>query len=165
MDALTSPLDDDTWVGLSDRPLPLGDAAAWAVRPDCGALVLFSGTARDTTPGRPGLDTVGAEQIGPDTFRVHRLDYEAYEEHVVPALRSVAEQARQRWPVIGRVALLHRVGTLDIGEAAVVVAVSAPHRPEAFEAARFCIDTLKQTVPIWKRESFAGGELWGAAGP
>lgn len=165
MDALTSPLDEETWVGLSDRPLPLADAAAWAVRPDCGALVLFSGTARDNTAERPGLDTVDAEQVAPGRYRVHRLDYEAYDEHVVPALQAVAGQARRRWPDIGRVALLHRVGALDIGETAVVVAVSAPHRPEAFEAARFCIDTLKQDVPIWKRESFAGGELWGAAGP
>lgn len=150
MDALTAPLDEDTWVGLSDRPLPVAEAAAWAVRPDCGALVVFSGTARDHAPGRP---------------EVHRLDYEAYDEHVVPALLEVAGEARSRWPQVGRVALLHRVGTLAIGESAVVVAVSAPHRAEAFEAARFCIDTVKETAPIWKRESFAGGEAWGAAGP
>lgn len=149
MDALTAPLDEDTWVGLSDRPLPVAEAAAWAVRPDCGALVVFSGTARDHAPGRP---------------EVHRLDYEAYDEHVVPALLAVASEARSRWPQIGRVALLHRVGTLAIGESAVVVAVSAPHRAEAFEAARFGIDTVKETAPIWKRESFAGGESWGAAG-
>jgi molybdopterin synthase catalytic subunit len=148
MDPLTAPLDEDTWVGLSDRPLPVAEACSWAVRPDCGALVLFSGTARDHAPGRPD---------------VSRLDYEAYDEHVVPVLRSVAEQARERWPVLGRIALLHRVGSLDIGESAVVVAVSAPHRPEAFEAARFCIDTVKKTAPIWKREAFAGGEAWGAA--
>jgi molybdopterin synthase catalytic subunit len=150
MDALTAPLDEDTWVGLSDRPLPVAEAAAWAVRPDCGALVVFSGTARDHAPGRP---------------EVHRLDYEAYDEHVVPALLAVAGEARSRWPQVGRVALLHRVGTLAIGESAVVVAVSAPHRAEAFEAARFCIDTVKETAPIWKHESFAGGEAWGAAGP
>jgi molybdopterin synthase catalytic subunit len=148
MDPLTAPLHEDTWIGLSDRPLPVAEIAGWAVRPDCGALVLFSGTARDHAPGRP------------DVFR---LDYEAYDEHVVPVLRSVAEEARQRWPVLGRIALLHRVGSLDIGESAVVVAVSAPHRPEAFEAARFCIDTIKRTAPIWKREAFAGGEAWGAA--
>jgi molybdopterin synthase catalytic subunit len=146
MDALAAPTNDDTWVGLSERPLPVADAAAWAVRPDCGALVLFSGTARDNAPGRPD---------------VHQLDYEAYDEHVVPVLTAVAEQARARWPELGRIALLHRVGELAIGDSAVVVAVSAPHRPEAFEAARFCIDTLKQTAPIWKREAFAGGVAWG----
>jgi molybdopterin synthase catalytic subunit len=146
MDVLTAPPDDDTWVGLSESPLPVAEAAAWVVRPECGALVLFSGTARDHAPGRPD---------------VHRLVYEAYDEHVVPTLTSVAEQARARWPEVGRIALLHRVGELAIGDSAVVVAVSAPHRPEAFEAARFCIDTLKQTAPIWKREAFAGGEAWG----
>ncbi|MGH9230834.1 MAG: molybdenum cofactor biosynthesis protein MoaE [Acidimicrobiales bacterium] len=141
-----APPGGDTWIGLSASPLPIADATAWAVRPDCGGLVLFSGTARDHADGRPG---------------VHRLEYEAYEEQVVPRLRDVAEEARVRWPMVGRIALLHRVGVLEVGESAVVVAVSAPHRDEAFAAARFCIDTLKRSVPIWKRESWAGGESWG----
>jgi molybdopterin synthase catalytic subunit len=148
MDAPVAPTDEDTWVGLSDQPLPVAEAAAWVVRPDCGALVLFSGTARDHAPGRPG---------------VQQLDYEAYDEHVVPVLAGVAQQARVRWPEVGRIVLLHRVGELAVGDSAVVVAVSAPHRPEAFEAARFCIDRLKQTAPIWKREHFAGGVAWGLA--
>jgi molybdopterin synthase catalytic subunit len=144
--ALVPPAEGETWVGLSSAPLPVAEAAAWAVRPDCGGLVLFSGTARDHAAGRPG---------------VHRLEYEAYDEQVVPRLMVIAEEARARWPDVGRVALLHRTGPLDIGESAVVVAVSAPHRAAAFEAARFCIDTLKRTVPIWKREVWAGGESWG----
>jgi molybdopterin synthase catalytic subunit len=143
--ALAAP-EGDTWIGLSASPLPIGEATAWAVRPDCGGLVLFSGTARDHAEGRPG---------------VHRLEYEAYEEQVIPRLRDVADEARVRWPVVGRIALLHRVGVLEIGESAVVVAVSAPHRDEAFAAARFCIDALKRSVPIWKRESWMGGESWG----
>jgi molybdopterin synthase catalytic subunit len=144
-DELTPP-EGDTWIGLSGPPLPVADAAGWAVRPDCGGLVLFSGTARDHADGRPG---------------VHRLEYEAYESQIVPRLREVADEARVRWPVVGRIALLHRVGVLEIGDSAVVVAVSAPHRDEAFAAARFCIDTLKRSVPIWKRESWDGGESWG----
>jgi molybdopterin synthase catalytic subunit len=144
-EGLTAP-ESDTWIGLSPQPLPVVEAAGWAVRPDCGGLVLFSGTARDHAEGRPG---------------VHRLEYEAYEEQVVPRLREVADEARVRWPVVGRIALLHREGVLEIGESAVVVAVSAPHRDEAFAAARFCIDTLKRSVPIWKRESWDGGETWG----
>ncbi|HZA75074.1 MAG TPA: molybdenum cofactor biosynthesis protein MoaE [Acidimicrobiales bacterium] len=140
------PPEGDTWIALSGSPLPVAGAAGWAVRPDCGGLVLFSGTARDHAEGRPG---------------VHRLEYEAYEEQVVPRLREVADEARLRWPVVGRVALLHRVGVLEIGDSAVVVAVSAPHRDEAFAAARFCIDTLKRSVPIWKRESWDGGHSWG----
>ncbi len=140
------PAAGETWVGLSDQALPIGRATDWAVRPDCGAVVLFSGTARDHAEGRPG---------------VHRLEYEAYEEQVTPRLAAVAGEARARWTTLGRLALLHRIGEVPIGEAAVVVVASAPHRAEAFEAARFCIDTLKATVPIWKRESWDGGESWG----
>lgn len=143
---LTSPENDDTWLGLTDSPLPVGAAADWAVRPHCGALVVFSGTARDHAPGRE---------------HVERLEYEAYEEHVVPRLGDIAAEIRRRWPAVGRVALLHRVGVVPVGESSVVVAVSSPHRPEAFEAARYGIDTLKATVPIWKRETWAGGESWG----
>lgn len=140
------PPEGDTWLGLASAPLPVAEAVNWAVRPDCGGLVLFSGTARDHAEGRPGVE---------------RLEYEAYDSQVVPRLREVADEARVRWPTAGRIALLHRTGVLDVGESAVVVVVSAPHRAEAFEAARFCIDTLKRTVPIWKRETWSGGESWG----
>jgi molybdopterin synthase catalytic subunit len=144
---LVPPADgDETWLGLSGAPLPVAAAVSWAVRPDCGGLVLFSGTARDHAEGRDGVE---------------RLEYEAYESQVVPRLRAVADEARVRWPTVGRIALLHRTGRLDIGDSAVVVVVSAPHRGEAFDAARFCIDTLKRTVPIWKREIWSGGESWG----
>ncbi len=89
------------------------------------------------------------------------LEYEAYEEQVTPRLEALVDEARARWPDIGKVALLHRVGRVEIGESAVVAAVSAPHREEAFAAARFCIDGLKATVPIWKKEAWQGGESWG----
>jgi molybdopterin synthase catalytic subunit len=136
----------DDWVELSAAPLPIAEASAWVVRPDCGATVTFTGTARDHAEGRPG---------------VHRLEYEAYEGPAVERLRALAVEARRRWPVLGRVALLHRTGEVALGDAAVVVAVSAPHRGDAFEAARFAIDELKRTVPIWKREAWDGGESWG----
>jgi molybdopterin synthase catalytic subunit len=93
------------------------------------------------------------------------LEYEAYEEHVVPRLTDVAGTARRQWPEVGRVVLLHRVGRLDVGEVAVVVAVSSPHRAEAFAAAQFCIDTLKRTVPIWKHETWEGGSDWSVCTP
>jgi molybdopterin synthase catalytic subunit len=141
-----SPPGGDTWLGLSAAPLPVALALEWAVRPDCGGLVLFSGTARDHAEGRPGVST---------------LEYEAYESQVVPRLQAVADEARVRWPVLGRIALLHRVGVLAVGESAVVVVASAPHRDEAFAAARFGIDSLKRSVPIWKRETWAGGTSWG----
>jgi molybdopterin synthase catalytic subunit len=149
MDAADPPLtppDGDTWVGLSAAPLPVAEATAWAVRPDCGGLVLFSGTARDNAEGRPGIEN---------------LEYEAYESHVVPRLQAVADEARVRWSQLGRLALLHRVGVLEVGDSAVVVVATAPHREEAFAAARFCIDALKRSVPIWKKETWADGSSWG----
>src|SRR5262249_5108599 len=88
--------------------------------------------------------------------------YEAYEEHASARLREVAAAARRRWPVVERIALLHRLGELALSEASVAVLVSSPHRAEAFEAARFCIDTLHEAVPIWTREHWAGGSDWAA---
>jgi molybdopterin synthase catalytic subunit len=76
-------------------------------------------------------------------------------------LQAVADEARVRWPAIGRIVLLHRSGVVPIGGSAVVVVVSSPHRPEAFAAARFCIDAIKASVPIWKHEVWDGGEAWG----
>jgi molybdopterin synthase catalytic subunit len=115
-------------------------------RPDCGAVVVFRGDARNHAEGRPEVTALG---------------YEAYESQVVPRLGRLAGEARNRWPELGRIALIHRTGPLAIGEAAVVVAVSSPHRDTAFDAGRWCIDTLKETVPIWKSEAWAGGEDWG----
>jgi len=141
------PAAEETWLGLSADPLPVAAVSDWVVRPDCGAVVVFSGTARDHAPGRPDVEV---------------LEYEAYDEQVEPRLRAIAEEARTRWPALGRVALIHRVGVVPIGESAVVVAVSAPHRDDAFVAARFCIDAVKASVPIWKHETWAGGEAWGS---
>src|SRR5664280_123459 len=134
------------WVEVSRDPLPLVDVAAWAIDPACGGLNIFCGTVRDHSDGRPGVVC---------------LEYEAYTEQVEPRLAALAEAACSRWPGLGRVALLHRVGTLAVGEMSVVVAVSAPHRREAIEASSWCIDTLKATVPIWKREVWEGGSDWG----
>jgi molybdopterin synthase catalytic subunit len=136
----------DTWVRLTEAPLDVGTLSAWAVRPDCGAVVVFTGTVRDHAEGRPGVSA---------------LEYEAYADQVEPRLAALVDEARRRWPVLGRVALHHRVGSLVPGDPSVVVAVSTPHRDEAFEAARWCIDRLKATVPIWKRETWAGGQDWG----
>ena len=135
----------DDWLALSSAPLPVEAASAWASRPDCGGVVSFVGAARDHSDGRPG---------------VHLLEYEAYEDQVVPRLARIADEARARWG-LGRLAMLHRIGPLEVGDAAVVVVASAPHREEAFAAARFCIDTLKSSVPIWKKESWDGGSSWG----
>jgi molybdopterin synthase catalytic subunit len=130
---------------MCTEPLPVADVLSWVSRPDCGAVVTFCGTVRDHSEGRPGVSS---------------LEYEAYTEQVEPRLASVATQARARWADIGKLALLHRVGRLELGEISVVVTVSTPHRAEAFEAARFCIDTLKTSVPIWKRETWSDGSEW-----
>lgn len=110
--------------------------------------MVFVGTVRDHAEGRPG---------------VVELDYEAYAEVAERRLAEIVGAARRGWAGLGRVVALHRVGPLAVTEAAVVVAVSAPHRAEAFEAARHLIDTVKATVPIWKRETWQGGAGWGTA--
>jgi len=143
---ITPPDDDPTWLGISDEPLPVALASDWAVQPRCGAVVMFSGTARDHAPGRQDVEL---------------LEYEAYEEQVVPRLAEITEHMREQWAELGRIVILHRVGVVPIGESAVVVVAASPHRGEAFEAARYAIDTLKATVPIWKRETWSGGRSWG----
>jgi molybdopterin synthase catalytic subunit len=101
---------------------------------------------RDHSPGRPGVELVR---------------YEAWEEQAERVLTDVAAEARRRHPTLGRVVLLHRTGALGVGEVSVVVATSAPHRAEAFDAGRFCIDTIKVTLPVWKLERWEGGEEFG----
>ena len=140
------PAEGDDWFGLSDEALPVEAALAWAERPWCGAVVLFSGVVRDHAEGRSD---------------VRALEYEAYEEEVASRMTTIAAEARARWPEVARIAMLRRVGRLAVGDPAVVVVASSPHRAEAFDAARFVIDTLKATVPIWKKETWAGGADWG----
>ena len=145
---MSSPRNFESQVTLTTEKLDVGEIYDWCVHPSCGAIVVFSGTARDHAEGRQDVTL---------------LEYEAYEEHVEPRLEAIASEMRQRWPDIVRVVLAHRTGPLKLGESSVVVAVSSPHRPEAFEAGRFGIDTLKATVPIWKREVWKDGEDWALA--
>jgi molybdopterin synthase catalytic subunit len=133
------------WIAVTVEPLPVDAATAWATTPASGAVVVFLGVVRDNSEGRAG---------------VRGITYEAYEEEAGAKLAAVAAEARSRWPVVERLALLHRVGDLQLSDASVAVVASSPHRAEAFEAARFCIDTLKETVPIWKREHWEGGSDW-----
>lgn len=138
----------DSWVVLTPDELKIGEIYDWCLHRSGGAVVLFSGTARDHAEGRDDVSL---------------LEYEAYEEHVEPRLDAIVDEMRRLWPDILRVVIAHRTGPLEIRESSVVVAVSSPHRPEAFEAARFGIDTLKATVPIWKREVWRDGEDWALA--
>lgn len=137
---------DSEWFYIGPDALPVAEVYEWAVLPSCGAVVLFSGTVRDHAEGRTD---------------VHALTYEAYDQHVIPRFRAIVDELRTRWPDAGRVALLHRTGHLLLGESSVLAVVSAPHRPEAFEAARYAIDALKATAPIWKQEHWDGGQDWG----
>lgn len=131
-----------THTGLTDQPLRPEAAYAFAEDPGAGAVVMFTGTVRDHSEGRA----------------VRALEYEAFAERAEAQLAELAADVAQRWPAVCALWLEHRVGTLAVGEPAVVVAVSAGHRTEAFEAARYGIDTLKETVAIWKKEHWADGE-------
>ena len=112
--------------------------------PAIGAVVTFVGVVRGETDGR----------------EVRCLEYEAYPEMAEETLRQIGEEIRARWPSIRRVTIVHRVGRLEIGETAVVIALSAAHRPEMFDALHYAIDRLKEIVPIWKKEVWADGEEW-----
>lgn len=147
------PARGNTWLGLTAEELPVAAAYEWAVLPDCGAVVLFSGTVRNHA----------IDEQGDARDDVESLTYEAYESQVVPRFEAIDVELRQRWPHTGRVVLLHRLGKLALGESSVIAVISAPHRAEAFEAARFAIDALKMSAPIWKHEVWSGGSDWGLA--
>ena len=118
---MPAPLLGEEWFELTASELPIGDIYQWAVRPDCGAVVLFSGTVRDHADGR--TDVIS-------------LEYEAYEDAVIPSFSKIASETRVRFPDARRIAILHRTGELALGESSVVVAVSSAHRPVAFDATR-----------------------------
>ncbi len=121
------------------------DALAAAVDdPGAGGIAIFSGVVRNETGGRA----------------VKFLEYEAHAPMAEAKMREIGEALRRRWPSVKRVAMQHRVGRLEIGESSVLIAVSAAHRQEAFEACTYAIDTLKQIVPVWKKEHFEDGEVW-----
>jgi molybdopterin synthase catalytic subunit len=112
--------------------------------PSIGAVVTFVGVVRGTTDGREVL----------------YLEYEAYPEMAEETLRQIGDEVRARWQTIREIAIVHRVGRLQVGETAVVIALSSAHRQETFDAVRYAIDRLKEIVPIWKKEVWKGGEEW-----
>lgn len=132
---------------IRERILP-HDIIPTLERSEDGAIVLFDGIVRDNSRGR----------------RTLYLEYEAYEEMALAKLRELADEATQRF-TIRNVALVHRLGHLDIGESSVLVAVFSAHRAAAFDACRWLIDTLKRTVPIWKKEFFEDGAIWADGEP
>ena len=116
--------------------------------PEAGGVTVFVGTVRNQTKGKAVL----------------RLEFEAYAPMAISEMKKIAEAAKEKWSA-HKFCIHHRVGNLGIGEIAVIIAVSTPHRKASFEACQYAIDTLKQTVPIWKKEIFEDGEVWVAAHP
>lgn len=125
------------------EPIDLNRILAAVGRPEAGAIATFIGTTRDNNVGR----------------RVTRLEYEAYPDMAIREMRRIGDEAISRYGV-NAVAIVHRIGVVEIGEASVAIAVSAAHRGAAFDACRFAIDRLKEIVPIWKKEHYHGGEIW-----
>ncbi len=133
---------------VTENPLEVEKAYAHAQAGNTCAVNIFVGTVRNKT----------------DTRNVVNLEYEAYEGMAIKEMRKIAEEAASKWPV-EKIIIHHRVGKLRVGEATVVIAVSTPHRHDSFEACRYIIDTLKKSVPIWKKEVFENGEEWVSAHP
>lgn len=128
---------------IVEHPIELSRLISAVGRPDAGAIATFIGATRNYNAGR----------------EVIRLEYEAYPEMAVREMRRIAEQAIERFSAKA-VAMSHRIGVVEIGEASVAIAVCAGHRDAAFSACRFAIDRLKEIAPIWKKEHYRGGEIW-----
>ena len=128
---------------VTEAPLSVEPLIAEATEETVGAVVTFVGVARRFSRGK----------------RVRYLEYEAYREMAEQKLAAIGAELRRKWP-LERVAIRHRVGRLEIGDTAIVIAVGAPHRGEAFEACRYAIDQIKKTVPVWKKEVWEDGEVW-----
>ncbi len=133
---------------LTNEKLQLDKIVDQVRNDQCGGIDVFIGTVRNATEER----------------EVRYLDFEAYESMALSEMNKISEQAKEKFE-INNMAIHHRLGRLEIGEEAVIIAASAPHRDAAFLACRFAIDTLKKTVPIWKKEVFVDGEVWVSVHP
>jgi molybdopterin synthase catalytic subunit len=133
---------------ITRQTISTDDVITRLADPAIGAVATFVGVVRGETKGR----------------EVRYLEYEAYPEMAEQTLRQLGGEVRTRWPTIREVAIVHRVGRLEIGETAVVIALSAAHREEVFDALRYAIDRLKEIVPIWKKEVWADGAEWRSEG-
>jgi molybdopterin synthase catalytic subunit len=138
----------DDCIFLTREPIDAGQLVKASKSGEDGAVVVFDGIVRNNTRGRQTL----------------HLDYEAYEEMALKQMNELAEQARERFGV-RRVAIVHRLGRLGVGETSILIVVASGHRGQAYEASRFLIDTLKKTVPIWKKETFVDGAVWADGEP
>lgn len=132
------------WVDVTDEPIDVQALSDFVADPAAGSMVVFSGTVRDHSPGR---------------VDVSRLEYEAYGGVASGKIAEIVNDAFGQWSIL-RVAAIHRVGSLEVGEPAVCVAVASAHRADGFDACRYIIDELKSRVPIWKKEHWPGGAEW-----
>lgn len=128
---------------IVSQPIDVPAVLRSVTSPQAGAVVTFDGTVRNHARGK----------------KVTHLFYESYGEMALPEMEKIRQEALRRWP-IQKLSIVHRIGQIEIGESSVFIAVSAAHRKDAFEACRFVIDTLKTTVPIWKKEHYEDGEVW-----
>jgi molybdopterin synthase catalytic subunit len=128
---------------ITGAPISVDEVSRRVAGPAAGCVVSFAGLVRGDNQGR----------------QVRYLEYEAYPEMAEPILAQIGAEVQARWPV-DRVAIVHRVGRLEIGEASVVIAVASSHRQGAFEAGRYAIDRIKEIAPVWKKEYFEGGAVW-----
>jgi len=128
---------------VTDKPIELQELVNYVSDAEAGAIATFIGTTRNNNEGR----------------KVIALDYDGYPEMAEKELRRIGEDAKTKWPIC-KMAIVHRLGPVQITEASVIIAVSAGHRDAAFAACRFAIEEIKKTVPIWKKEVYEGGEVW-----
>jgi molybdopterin synthase catalytic subunit len=135
-------------IQISELPLEVADCSLLVRCPEAGGQALFIGTVRNQTQDK----------------KVLKLLFEAYIPMAEKEMEKIAHQIYEKWGAL-KVVIHHRIGELDVGEIAVIIAISTPHRSAAFEACQYAIDTLKETVPIWKKEIFDDGEIWVAAHP
>ena len=135
-------------IAISAEKLNISDCFEWIKSPNCGGIDLFVGTVRNETKGK----------------KVLRLEFEAYIPMAKSEIEKIAKQITERWQV-EKILIHHAVGTLEVGEIPVIIGIASAHRDVAFEACRYAIDTLKMTVPIWKKEFFEDGAVWVAAHP
>jgi molybdopterin synthase catalytic subunit len=136
---------------ITDRPISLDDVAARVAAPELGGITLFAGTVRGVTAGKNGAG---------ESFATDYLEYEAYPEMAEASFAGIAAEAQARWSGISAVAVIHRVGRLEVGDIAVGIAVAAAHRADTFDACRYIIDRIKEIAPIWKREVGPDGASW-----
>ena len=135
-------------IKILPEPLNIPACVNWVMSPECGGINVFIGTVRNVTKQK----------------KVVRLEFETYESMAISEMNKIAADAFTKWAV-QKILIHHRTGVLQVGDVPVVIAVAATHRDTAFTACRYIIDTLKQTVPIWKKEVFEDGEVWVAAHP